>query len=175
MPEYSFTLVIDGDVDARLDNLFEAGCDDATFGSVDGVQYADFDRTAATFVEAVASAISAIESVPGLSVVRVEPDDLVTASEIAERLGRTRESIRLLIAGKRGPGGFPAPISHLRSRSRLWRWADVAAWAGQDADTVQRARLVAAINAAIELRRKAAELPEEEFSFIASLEHARAS
>lgn len=175
MPEYSFTVVIDGDVDSRLDDLFDAGCDDATFGAVDGVHYADFDRTAPTFSQAVASALTAIESVDALHVVRVEPDDLVTAAEIAERLGRTRESVRLLIAGARGPGGFPAPVSHLRTRNRLWRWSDVATWAQPGTTSGADARLVAAVNAALELRRAVTELPEDERSFIMLLEHARAS
>jgi hypothetical protein len=68
MPEYSFSLMIEGEVDAHLDGLFEAGCGDATFGSVDGVHYADFDREAGTLAEAVSSAISAVGSVPGLIV-----------------------------------------------------------------------------------------------------------
>ncbi len=175
MPEYSFTVVIDGDVDARLNDLFDAGCDDATFGAVDGVHYGDFDRTAPTFSQAITSALTAIESVEGLRIIRVEPDDLVTAADIAERLGRTRESVRLLIAGARGPGGFPAPVWRLRTRNRLWRWSDVAAWAKLDTTLEANARLVAAVNAALELRRVVTELPEDERSFVASLEHARAS
>ncbi len=66
MIEHTFTLGIAGDVDAKLDALFEAGCDDATFGSINGVHYAVFDREALTFEAAVASAIRDIESVPGL-------------------------------------------------------------------------------------------------------------
>ncbi len=68
MVEHNFTLIIDGDVDAKLDALFEAGCDDATFGAVDGTYYAVFDREAPTFDMAVSSAISDIESVSGLQV-----------------------------------------------------------------------------------------------------------
>lgn len=171
MPEYSFILIIDGDVEARIDELFEAGCDDATFGSVDGVHYADFDREAATLGEAISSAIAAVEWVGGLRVRRVEPDDLVTASEIAERMGRSRESVRLLIAGERGAGDFPAPVSHLRSRNRLWRWSDVVAWAGEaDASEVSRAHLIAAVNAALELRTKTEGLPESSRALVASLE-----
>jgi predicted DNA-binding transcriptional regulator AlpA len=170
MFEYSFTLVIEGDVDPRIDELFEAGCDDATFGSVDGVNYADFDREAETFGRAIRSALADVESVPGLVVRRVEPDDLVTASEIAERLGRSRESVRLLIAGERGAGDFPAPVSHLRSRNRLWRWSDVAEWAGSASRSeVDRARLVAAFNAALELRAKVPDLPEETREALGSL------
>jgi len=76
MIEHNFTLIIEGDVDAKLDDLFEAGCDDATFGSVDGTHYAVFDRTAPTFDAAVSSATSDIESVPGLRVISTGRDRL---------------------------------------------------------------------------------------------------
>lgn len=167
--EHTFTLIIDGDVDIHLDELFEAGCDDATFGSVDGVQYADLHREASTLTEAISSAIAEVESVPGLQVTRIEPDDLVTMTEIAERLGRTRESVRLLVAGDRGAGDFPTPVSHARTRNRLWRWSDVAAWAGTDPGAMEQARIVAALNAALELRRRTPGLPEDARSFVASL------
>ena len=96
----------------------------------------------------------------GARVIRVEPDELVTASEIAERTGRTRESIRLLAAGKRGQGGFPPPLRGMKSRIRLWRWAEVALWlAEREGDLtdplVDEAHTIAAINGALELRRHA--------------------
>lgn len=169
MAEYGFTLIIDGDVESHLDELFEAGCDDATFGRVDGVQYADFDREAETLADAIASALHEVESIPGLRVRRVEPDDFVTVAEIANRLHRTRESVRLLITKKRGKRDFPAPVSHLRKRTRLWRWSDVAAWADVDPSTVTQARLIAALNATLELRNTAAPLPEEARALVASL------
>jgi hypothetical protein len=165
MAEKEFTLVIDGPVkdDQIINALFEHGCDDATFGAVDGVGYADFHREAPNLADAVFSAIKDVESVAGLTVLRVEPDDLVTLSEIAQRLGRTRESVRLLAAGERGGGEFPAPVSHLRSRNRLWRWSDVAAWAGVDGgQEVEQAQLLAAMNAALELRNRSATLPRRE-------------
>jgi hypothetical protein len=153
MNEYNFTLIIEGDVESKMDELFEAGCDDATFGSVDGVNYGEFDREAPSFARAVASAIADVESVEDLKVRRVEPDDLVTAAEIAARLQRSRESIRLIIAGQRRRGDFPAPISHARQRNRLWRWSEVARWAGEmDESVLAHARVVAATNAALELR-----------------------
>jgi len=52
------------------------------------------------------------------TVVRVEPDDLVSAAEIARRVGRSRESIRQLGGGLRGPGGFPAPLARIKDRLR---------------------------------------------------------
>lgn len=173
MGEYQFTLVISGDVDHddAIDALFEAGCDDATIGTVDGVGYADFVREARSFGEAVGSAIKQVESISGLQVQRVEPDDLVTMTEIAERLGRSRESVRLLIQGARGPGGFPPPVSHLKARSRLWRWSEVAAWAEKLPASV-RSRdpfLVAAINAALALRESASKLLPEERQLVQSL------
>jgi hypothetical protein len=155
MGKFEFTLVIAGDVmpDTVIDALFETGCDDATFSGGQEASLGVFHRESSTFGEAAASAIGAVESVPGLVVQRIEPDDLVTLSEIAQRLGRTRESVRLLVAGARGPGAFPAPISHLRTRNRLWRWSDVAAWAGvATPQQVHDAKLIAALNAALELR-----------------------
>ena len=75
---HSFSVVIDG-VDftsadsADADALYEAGCDDALLVSDAGVQRAIFDREAPSFAEAVASAITAIETtVPGARVVSVE-------------------------------------------------------------------------------------------------------
>ncbi len=166
--DHEFMLVVDGpiDDDPTLDRLYEAGCDDALFGSVDGVGYAEFTREAATFEGAVVSAIEQVESVRGMKVLRVEPDDLVTLAEIAERLGRTRESVRLLSSGQRGPGDFPAPVSHLRERTRFWRWSDIAAWAGKATlEERQRARFIAALNGALEMRR-AKELPDEQRAFV---------
>lgn len=132
MPTYEFTLVLSrADVmsDAAGDALYDAGCDDATFGTVDGVAYATFNRDAAALAEALTSAIADVQrGVAGVRVVHVEPDELVTMSEIADRTGRSRESVRLLTAGERGDGTFPAPTSHLRTRNRLWRWPEVARW-----------------------------------------------
>lgn len=75
MTQFSFTLTIEGaDVmtaDAQ-DAMFDAGCEDATFGVSNGVQTADFDRQAVDFAEALASAVKAVESaVPGARVVEV--------------------------------------------------------------------------------------------------------
>lgn len=60
---HRFTVRLTGDIESRLDNLFEAGCDDALVHSVDGVWYVDFDREAPTLREAVTSAIADVGSV----------------------------------------------------------------------------------------------------------------
>lgn len=153
MPEHTFTLILTGPVDEHIDDLYDAGLDDAMIGATDGVPYAEFDREAATLADAVRSAIRDVETVPRVRVTRVEPDDIVTAAEIAQRLGRSRESVRLLIAGKRGAGDFPAPVSHLRQRTRLWRWSDVIAW--DRGERQPEAELIAALNAALAVRSHA--------------------
>jgi predicted DNA-binding transcriptional regulator AlpA len=154
MRKFEFTLVIEGDLDSDepVEQLYEARCDDATFGSVDGVGFGDFHRRAKTFDAAVLSAIEAVESVAGLRVLHVEPDNLVTMADIAHRLGKSREYIRLLATGRKGRN-FPKPISHLGGRSKLWRWSDVASWAGHlDDESKASARFIAAVNAALDLR-----------------------
>ena len=71
----------------------------------------------------------------------------MTQAEIAERLGRSSESVRLLASGQRGDGTFPQPVVRTTSRGSLWRWSQVAAWAGRPADEVERAEWVALVNA----------------------------
>jgi predicted DNA-binding transcriptional regulator AlpA len=166
---YSFTLLLAGaDPLSHLDTLFEAGCDDAIFGSRQGTYFADFDREASTLGEAVRTAIEQVErAVPGLQVVRVEPDDLVNAAMIAARTGRTRESIRLLIEHRRGPGNFPQPVSWVGAKTRLWRWSDVARWfadyLGERNGPAEEATFIASLNALLDLRSRAVAVntPEE--------------
>lgn len=106
-----------------IDALFEVGCADATFARErDGSVLGLFDREADTPEAAVLSALVDVESA-GIDarVVRV-------AVEVAERVGRTRQSIGQLVRGDRGPGGFPAPIARRGSPNPLWNWIEVAAW-----------------------------------------------
>ena len=114
MREWTFRLTLAGIAltDDELDVLFKAGCDDATFSlERDGTVLGFFDREAETQEDAVLSAIHNAESADiGARVLWVtKDDDWLTASEIAKRVGRTRQSIGLLVRGHRGPGGFPAP------------------------------------------------------------------
>jgi len=166
MTEYEFTLIVDGSLDAEvIEALFEAGCSDMTFqGDEVGPTSVDVHRNAVNLLDAVLSAIRDIEHVPTLRVVEVECQDLVGLSDIAWRLGRTPESIRLLAAGRRGPGGFPAPVVR-RRRGQLWRWAEVAEWANRQLGSnfdPEESRLVTMVNAALALRRGAPGLSESE-------------
>ena len=76
LPRHEFTVRTAGVSvmeDAVFDALFEAGCDDALVGTNRDGDYLDFVRAASTLEDAIASASAAIESVPGLRVLRVEP------------------------------------------------------------------------------------------------------
>jgi predicted DNA-binding transcriptional regulator AlpA len=155
MVEHQFELTISGALDdGRLDALVDAGCDDATFSTKGDLIFADFTRDAPTMLDAVVSAITAVDTVPGLEVLHVDPDELVWASEIAERTGRSRQSVDQLIKGQRGPGHFPAPASHA-TRNPLWRWSEVETWfatyEGREPDT-ERSFVLGAINGALQAR-----------------------
>lgn len=155
MTEHSFTVVLDGDTttDENIDALFEAGCDGGTFSSALGVQRAEFTREAPSLTDAVVSVIHNIESVPGFKVLSIDVDDLVTASEIAERLEVSREYVRLLAAGERGDGSFPEPGERANSRNPLWRWVDVARWASLATEEEEAARITKqVINAHLTMR-----------------------
>ena len=94
MPVHHFTLIVDSPdlQDGELiDRLFEAGCDDAAIGRSDGIQYADFDHEAVSLDEAVLSAVTDVEHVEGVNVVRVADVGLVSMADITSRIRSTRE------------------------------------------------------------------------------------
>lgn len=162
METHDFTLVIDG-IDSLTteveDALYEAGCDDGLLSMSDRVFRIDFAREAPSLREAILSAIRDVESAGvGASVTRVEPDEIVNASEIARRLGISREAVRLYALGERGPGDFPSPIAGDRLNQRLWRWTDICDWIVRhklpyDVDA-GGASEIAVINAMLDLRRR---------------------
>ena len=158
MSTYHFTLIVDGpDLQDQtlIDRVFEAGCDDATVGSSGGVQYVDFDRKAGALEDAILSAVDDLEKLEGVEVVRIADAGLASLADIAARVGRTREGVRLLVSGARGPGNFPKPVTDPRSRYRLWRWSEVASWFKAyrgEFPGVADEQLAAMYNAALELR-----------------------
>jgi hypothetical protein len=166
MTEYKFTLNFDGGLtDDLVEALYKAGCGDMTLqGDPTGPGSADVHREAPSFIDAAVSAIDDIEKVPGLRVTEVEDQAFVGLGDIAWRLGRTPESVRLLTTGRRGPGGFPAPEIR-RGRSRFWRWADVAEWANENLGTSfdpEESLRIAAVNAALTVRNRGRRLPAQE-------------
>ena len=160
MKEHAFTLILTGiaDLDDGVSHaLYEAGCDDATPSMRNGVLRLSFDRRARTLKDAVLSVIRDVRKA-GVDVLRIELDDPVTQSDIARRIGRSRQVVNQYVKSQRGPGGFPAPVYHVRDKSPLWMWSDVAAWLQRNnliggVMHVEDAQQMALINNALEFRR----------------------
>ncbi|MFO7901251.1 MAG: hypothetical protein R6U98_01200 [Pirellulaceae bacterium] len=86
MKEHEFTVVLSGIseiTDEAASALFEAGCDDGSPGSCDGVVSVDFHRDSPTLELAIQSAVADIRKA-GFQVERVEiyPDSSAIAAEI---------------------------------------------------------------------------------------------
>ena len=94
-------------------------CDEPGLSYGNGTGELEFDRDAASFADAVFSAIADVEGSTGLHVTAIEADPLVSVLDIAERTERTREAVRQAINGLRPAG----------SRRRQWRWSQTQALA----------------------------------------------
>lgn len=73
MTKYEFTLILKGSLELTediADELFEAGCDDGTPGTCEGVFSIDFHREADSLEEAIRSAIANVTAA-GYGVERV--------------------------------------------------------------------------------------------------------
>lgn len=129
MKDHEFTIIASGLTpnDERFEDcFFDAGCDDATLSFQKCVIILEFHREAGSFAQAVASAYEDVLRA-GATVERIEPDHLVSLSEIAERSGLTRQAISLYTRAERG-ANFPGPVAKVTSKHPLWDWPEVAEW-----------------------------------------------
>jgi predicted DNA-binding transcriptional regulator AlpA len=145
----------------RIDDASLMGPDD------DGSFLYEFDRIAPSLPDALAAALGELtDALPEATVIRVHEYDLASMSDIAARAGRTPESIRLLVNGKRGPGEFPPAAGDLGGRMKVWRWADVAQWfeeaLGQPLPDTSDSAFLQAFNDALEIRRLAGRLDKSQ-------------
>lgn len=78
MKTYKFSLVLTAPVvtDDDCDALYDAGCDDGTVATRNGVTYVGFDREAESLEAAIRSAVAEVRAA-GFEVARVEMDALV--------------------------------------------------------------------------------------------------
>jgi hypothetical protein len=112
-----------------------------------------FDRDGPTLVDAIVSGVQDLDRV-GLFARRVrDDDDLVTLAVIAERVGRSREAVRLWSIGRTGPGGFPPPVNRNLSTA-YYQWSEVAPWLRErmGLDVPAPEPVLAAVNLALQLR-----------------------
>jgi len=154
MNTHNFMLILNRPIDeATSDLLYEAGLDDAAVTAFAGHPALDVDREALTLLDAMTSAITQAESVPGIQVVRVEGEELVSQADIAERTGRTRQAVNHWIKRDADSSGFPEPVYGTSTRSPIWRWADVQSWLEPDGQADDRGRIIALANATLLARR----------------------
>jgi len=151
--EYEFTLkyqlVEDEDIDALLERLAEAGCDDALVGvGQPGRLSLEFVRESSSAKEAIESALSNVRTaVPGARLIEATPD-LVGLTDVAEIVGVSRQNMRKLMLAHMH--SFPTPM-HEGSTS-LWHLAEVLAWLqargnyGIGQETLDLARVAMAVN-----------------------------
>lgn len=129
MTTYEFSIVasgLDHEADDFESRFYDAGCDDSTVSFQKGHIIVDFAREANSFEEAISSAVSDVLKA-GAHVDRIEPDPLVSLSDIAERADVTRSAMTQYAKGQRCDG-FPAPVARVTSASPLWEWSEVALW-----------------------------------------------
>jgi predicted DNA-binding transcriptional regulator AlpA len=154
MKTFEFSIVasgLDHEAEGFADLFFDAGCDDSTVSFQKGHIILDFAREAKSLAAAIASAVEDVRKA-GATVNRVEPDPLVSLSDMASRAGMSRSALTLYAKGARGRD-FPAPIARVTSESPLWDWATVARWMFEneklDKQTALDADTVSYANAAI--------------------------
>jgi hypothetical protein len=131
--QYKVSLIVDG---LRLedDSIFEVI---ARYLS-DLIWTEESGRTLATLIVddnpvlgAVAAANRIRDRFPHTCIHRVDRD-LVSIADIANRVGVSREAVRLWSVGGRGPGMFPTPTGSVgggaKGATKVWLWGDVNAW-----------------------------------------------
>ena len=178
MNDYTFTLRFLSpipDLDELSIQVYDQ-VDDASLSGpdADGSFLLEFDRRASTLPRALTSAIrELLGAVEDAEILRVEEDDLATMADIAKRAGRSPESVRLLVNGKRGPGGFPPAAGRLDARTRVWRWSEVGEWFADALDEplagTADSAFLQAFNDALELRRLASKLGAQQRRAVADV------
>lgn len=124
---YEFTVILDRvpNDESEFDALFAAGLDDTTPTVSRDRCTLDVAREAESLPMAIVSVARDAKNA-GFRIVGIQQDDLVSLKAIATRLGRSYESVRLWANGKRGPGGFPRPVSD--NSWSLYSWSAVSEW-----------------------------------------------
>lgn len=137
MTTYAVSFRADGaDLDDDMTRRFYDAFGDGALMEEHGVLVITVHVDTEDVVAAAQTVVRRVEEVCGVDVTSLDPD-LVNAADIARRTGRTRQSVQLLVDGKRGRGGFPPPVG-APGGSKVWPWSAVDAWfrehGGGDAD-----------------------------------------
>lgn len=127
---YMFSLAVEG-IDLANEDVVEAlvsGGHEVYPAVIAGKSTLTYRISADNGYDAVIDAVSHVRFLfPDVLVCRVELD-LVSISDIANRVERPRESVRAWVLGTRGPGGFPRPLTVVGDNVRIWDWPSVNDW-----------------------------------------------
>lgn len=130
MSRFLFSVIVDG-VDAQDDDhvdLLVALDEVLLLADVDGTLEVHLEVEAATSEAALRAAVLLIESTaPGARVTRIDLD-LVAASDIAERVGVSRQAVTSWVGTERRGLRFPAPVGRVAGGTRIWGWSQVLPW-----------------------------------------------
>ena len=129
--EHDFTLVLTGFIELtdEIEDALLRACDDATLAMRSGRPFLTFSRQAPSMKDAILSAIHDVHgSALGIEVLRVDYCSLVTQSDIARRINKSRQMVYQYARGIRGPGRFPSPVCELGDGQSLWLWCEVSYW-----------------------------------------------
>jgi predicted DNA-binding transcriptional regulator AlpA len=151
--EYTFTLKYqlaehDSDVDALVERLGEAGCDDALVGiGQPGRLALEFTREAESAQASVRDALADVKrAVPLAKLVETVPD-LVGLTDVAELVGVSRQAMRKLMLSHAAT--FPAPV-HEGSAS-IWHLAEVLDWLEEKGGYALERKMLETARAALEV------------------------
>jgi hypothetical protein len=129
MQDYEFTLKFsfrDPSInpESYLENLNQAGCDDALIGIGQTGRIAlNFNRTADSALSALCSAIADVKkAIPDAQFIEATPD-FVGLSDIAEIVGYSRQNIRKVMLNA---ASCPAPVHD--GSTAIWHLAKVLGW-----------------------------------------------
>lgn len=159
--EYTFSLKYqlaehDSDIDALVERLGEAGCDDALVGiGQPGRMALEFTREAESAQAAVRSALADVKrAVPLAKLVEAVPD-FVGLTDVAELVGVSRQAMRKLMLSHAAT--FPAPVHE--GSAAIWHLAEVLGWLAEkggyalDGTMLETSRATLEVNLAKEAHR----------------------
>ncbi|MFE5094069.1 helix-turn-helix transcriptional regulator [Streptomyces sp. NPDC056638] len=131
--EYEFHFVVDG-ISVTDDEA--VGIVHETFDGLltchRGRHFLDVSENGADAIDAAHRIVVRLrKALPALRLLRTDPD-LVGVTDIAERVGRSRQNIQQWVNGERRQDKRPFPDPEgMAGRSPVWRWGDVNAWLTQ--------------------------------------------
>ncbi len=133
MEPYTFALVVDG-IDVSDEAHVEAlSTNDQVLAvsSIDDLVAVDVAVGARAADAAIRAGVRLVELAVKGAVVRRVDLDLVAATDIAARVGVSRQAVSQWVGGGREGTLLPAAVGHVAGGTRVWSWSAVVPWLHQ--------------------------------------------